>query len=308
MKRIIKTTIYVIIMVILGYLIYDNYYEITNGIEMLYTKYFQSEIRQTLKDSNYRKKVNYSYFKINESTKIKNIDDAKNALYTMVDAGWDKYTVKCDKTYEKCLDEVKTLLEDDDFIAAVDGYVHTFNSIVNIKTTYKSTGIIEFNTTKRYSESQINEISKVVDKVYNEYYDPSKNVRDNIRIFHDYIVQHTTPNIEQKNSSNLNDVSFNAYGVLVNGTGLCSGYSDAMALFLEKMHVNNFKVHSKTHMWNVVYVEGVWYHLDVTWDDPTGVNDPNFVDDRFFLISHDTLKDLTDVEHEFNENIYIEAK
>ena len=139
-------------------------------------------------------------------------------------------------------------------------------------------------------------------------YDSSKNVRENIKIFHDYIVKNTEYDSEYKPDVSTDDTSSNAYGVLIKGKGICSGYADAMSLFLEKMHVNNFRISSQTHEWNAVYVEGAWYHIDATWDDPTNANDPNYVSDKFFMLTHDDLKELTDVEHNFNETIYEEAK
>ena len=27
--------------------------------------------------------------------------------------------------------------------------------------------------------------------------------------------------------------------------------------------------HGENHLWNLVYLEGKWYHLDCTWNDPT---------------------------------------
>ncbi|UKI58189.1 MAG: hypothetical protein L6V81_01725 [Clostridium sp.] len=36
---------------------------------------------------------------------------------------------------------------------------------------------------------------------------------------------------------------------------------------LDKLHIPNFKVTSSEHVWNVVYYNGKWTHIDATWDD-----------------------------------------
>ena len=308
MKKTIKKIITIIILVVFVYFIYDNYYNLLNGMEYIYTKYIQTDIRQTLIDNKYRKRTNYDYLKIYESTKIKSKEDARNAIYTMVDAGWDDYTVKCEKDYERCLDEVRELTEDDEYISSVSNYSHPFNTIENIKTTFKSTGIIQFHLERRYKENDIKAIEEKVNEIYNKYYDSSKNVRENIKIFHDYIIKNASYDMDFKPYTTEDETPTNAYGVLINGKGICSSYADAMSLFLEKMHVNNFRISSETHEWNVVYVEGNWYHLDLTWDDPTNSNDPNYVGTNYFLLTYNELKDLTDEEHIFDKDIYIEAQ
>ncbi len=71
-KKLIKIAVIVVVIVICFFLIKDNYYLITNKIEYVYKKYLQPDIRQTLTDNKWRKKVNYYYLKINEDTTIKN--------------------------------------------------------------------------------------------------------------------------------------------------------------------------------------------------------------------------------------------
>jgi hypothetical protein len=79
-----------------------------------------------------------------------------------------------------------------------------------------------------------------------------------------------------------------------------------MALFLNYFGIPNFKVTSENHVWNAVYVDGKWYHLDLTWDDPILSNGKNIIDDSYFLITTKQLKKLNDSQHNFDENIYIE--
>lgn len=306
-KKIIKITVTVIIIVILGFLIKDNYYLLTNKIEYVYKKYLQGDIRQNLTDNKYRKKENYDYVKINENTTLKNRDDVKNMIYTYLDAGWDEYTVKCDADYLDCTNDIKEIVQNNTYLTDLSNFVHPFNTFDKINTTFAASGKVKLKKEPRYSDSQIDTLNKKVDEIYKENYDSSKNVLENIKIFHDYIVNHTK--YDQSNTTGLSNVgSSSAYGVLIDGIGICSGYSDAMQLFLEKMNVKNYRISSSTHEWNLVYVEGAWRHLDLTWDDPIMSDGSDALKEDYFLIDTNTLLSKDDGEHNFDSSIYIEAK
>lgn len=306
-KKLVKVAVTVIIIVILGFLIKDNYYLLTNKIEYVYTKYLQGDIRQNLTDNKYRKKENYGYVKINENTTLKNKDDVKNMIYTYLDAGWDYYTVKCDADYLDCTNNIKEIVQNNTYLTDLSNFVHPFNTFDKINTTFAASGKVKLKKEPRYSDSQIDTLNKKVDEIYKENYDSSKNVSENIKIFHDYIVNHTK--YDQSNTTGLSNVgSSSAYGVLIDGIGICSGYSDAMQLFLEKMNVKNYRISSSTHEWNLVYVEGAWRHLDLTWDDPIMSDGSDALKEDYFLIDTNTLLSKDDGEHNFDSSIYIEAK
>ncbi len=66
--------------------------------------------------------------------------------------------------------------------------------------------------------------------------------------------------------------AFSAYGALVQGKAVCEGYARAMQLLLEEADipatvVTGFDENKRSHMWNIVTVEGRNYHLDPTWND-----------------------------------------
>ena len=70
-------------------------------------------------------------------------------------------------------------------------------------------------------QREIKEINNKVNSIYDENYDESKNIEENIKIFHDYIINNTR--YDTNNTSG--DASINsstAYGVLIEGNGICS--------------------------------------------------------------------------------------
>lgn len=61
------------------------------------------------------------------------------------------------------------------------------------------------------------------------------------------------------------------YDLLVNGSTVCSGYAALYQELLLRCGIPCLQVESDPmdHVWNLVQLDGQWYHVDVTWDDPT---------------------------------------
>ena len=89
---------------------------------------------------------------------------------------------------------------------------------------------------------------------------------------------------------------------------VCGGYTDLMQLFLEKMDVPNYRVSSDKHVWNAVYINNSWQHLDLTWDDPVYDDGHQVLDHSFFLVSTNKLLELEQTQHSFDESHYLELK
>lgn len=71
------------------------------------------------------------------------------------------------------------------------------------------------------------------------------------------------------------DTSYTEYepeGVLLRDKGVCQSYSLAYLLLLNQLDIECQYVVSASmnHSWNLVKLNGKWYHVDVTWDDPQG--------------------------------------
>ena len=69
----------------------------------------------------------------------------------------------------------------------------------------------------------------------------------------------------------------NAYGALVEGKAVCSGYARAYQHLMNKVGIPTWFVTGTSnnpttgaavgHAWNLVKIDGKWYYTDVTWDD-----------------------------------------
>ena len=87
---------------------------------------------------------------------------------------------------------------------------------------------------------------------------------------HDYIIYHADYLRDESQDTD------SVYGFFERGWIQCSGYVDTFFLLgrmagLEVTGVSGFVLEDgEAHSWNLVRLDGMWYAVDVTWDDPIG--------------------------------------
>ncbi|KGM96704.1 transglutaminase [Clostridium novyi A str. 4552] len=93
---------------------------------------------------------------------------------------------------------------------------------------------------------------------------------------HDYLVNNSTYD-KRLFTGNIPQESYTDYGILVNGVGVCEGYAKAMYRILNSIGIETIFVTGKgiskdgsaePHAWNIVKINGGYYQVDVTWDNP----------------------------------------
>lgn len=89
---------------------------------------------------------------------------------------------------------------------------------------------------------------------------------------HDYLVLNTAYDYENYQNGTLPDISFRAAGVFLYRTAVCQGYAEAFQLLLNLIGIECYTVTGTSggvsHAWNIVRLDGEYYHVDVTHDDP----------------------------------------
>ena len=129
------------------------------------------------------------------------------------------------------------------------------------------------------------EMKKVCETFLKENISDSMSDYEKELVIHDYIVNNCKYSFSDKNDKS----EFRAYGALVNHKCVCEGYARAMYLLLRCCNIDARLVSGHTdhdsyvedrqgkvvsgHMWNQVKIDGIWYNLDATWDDPVGGDD-----------------------------------
>lgn len=295
---------------ILGLFIYTYKNNITEYILLNYV--YKNDFNYD-SSNEYKITNEFSYFKLTDNYKPENKKDIFNIIYNAINNGYESFNFYCQNSYETCLDDVKDLTSDYELLSVINNFVHPYNSYNKLNVTINSLGKINIKVQKLYNESTINILNKKIDTVYNELITDNMTDYDKIKIIHDYIIDNSVYD-EQRANNLYNDYqgefsSNIATGPLLQGHGICSGYTDAMKLFLDKMNIPNYKISSENHIWNLVYIDNKWLHLDLTWDDPVINNgEISTIDHTYFLIDTNKLLNIEKTEHNFDENIFIEAK
>lgn len=96
------------------------------------------------------------------------------------------------------------------------------------------------------------------------------NQEQKVRAIHDYIIKTVRYEI------NDNYDIYTAKGALINKVAVCQGYALGFKALCDEAGIKCEMVYgtgtsmgqSISHAWNVVCVDGQWYQIDTTWDDP----------------------------------------
>lgn len=247
----------------------------------------------------------YTYLK-NYTDDVSNKEELLNYIYYVINTGSTYADGECTKEYTNCTKDLNEIANDEKKLSLINNFVHPFNSFKTISFTYNDQGRFSLIIEHIYTEEEITKINYIVDTKIKELIIDTMTNEEKVKIIHDYIIDNTT--YDTLKTENIHDDTYKsntAYGVLIQGYGICSGYSDSVSIFLNKLNIENYKISNDTHIWNLVYLNGVWSHLDATWDDPISKFNENR--DTYFLISYDELINLDDNTHSFDKTIYREA-
>lgn len=86
-----------------------------------------------------------------------------------------------------------------------------------------------------------------------------------IRKIYDYVC--STVVYDDIHESNADYVlQFTAYGAIVDQAAVCQGYAVLLYRMLMEAGITNRMIPSERHIWNLVYLRGIYYYVDATWD------------------------------------------
>lgn len=305
MKAKLQITLVLSILMIIVFSVFAYMYQ-----DKLYIFYRDNILKSrnniVLKKNEYYKKDNYLYVENTDNFIVKNKKDIRNVLYTIINSGIDKFTFYCDDDYFTCTNDIDEIANDQNILSNINNFVHPYNSFKEINTSYDERGNITISINKTYSYDDIEKLNKRVDEIIKEVITDNLDNKSKIRKIHNYIINNSKYATESIVSNNPNLSVSKANGALLEGYGNCNSYADAMAIFLNKLNIKNYKIASDTHVWNLVYPDDEWLHLDLTWDDPVNSDGSDTLEVTFFLITDSRLKELAVDMHDYDSNIYLE--
>lgn len=303
MRKTLITINILLILAIISYITIVKYDEIKDyGTNIIEKAKGYEVIIPEYKSNN--KSYEFKTVKNVTSFEPKNIEDLKNIYYTVLNNGWNEFTFYCPSEYETCIDDVKLLADNNKELAILNNYVHPYNTYLKYNTTITGNKTIYLSIEKLYSEEEIAYIEEYVDYLYENYITNNIINLNKLKFVHNTIIKKVSYD-ESYTEENMFSAPSKAYGAIKNGKAICSGYTDLYAIIIDRLNIPNFKVSSDDHVWNVVYFENKWHHIDVTWDDDE-VNQNNTY--NFFMLSTEELLQKDVEEHNFNIDYYLELK
>ena len=236
-------------------------------------------------------KIKYYYYQLDNNAKIiykafeNNIDNLKK----------ENYSIDFYKTFNDLLHEYTGQEQlNKSFQSALDAFFYDYPELFYIDIT-KISLIIKSSTIgpittytvtispkddKNYLYSNFNnetEVNIAISKIENI----RNNLINSLGDSNDYskiLKTHDTLVNSLEYDSTLNKTNtHNVYGALVQKSVVCEGYAKAFKYILDSLDIENILVsgtaknssgETESHMWNYVKLNGCWYGVDVTWDDP----------------------------------------
>ncbi len=301
MKKII--TLVLLLTIFLGCIFYNQ--EIVGFIvdNFLTTR----KTNTVLINNKYASNRNYQFVQITDDFTPHSKQDIINIYYTVINSGMTDFVFYCPEDYKECINDVNYISNNQSLLSNINNFVQVYNSFSHIETEFDSLGKVEMTIHHTYTDEQITEIDAVVDELMASLLTPEMTTEEKIKAIHDYIINNTKYDKDRSDNKIKKYHSDIAYGALIEHYAICGGYADSMKIFLDRLGIENFKIASENHIWNFVKVNGTWYHLDLTWDDPVTDTGEDILEYDYFLITTDELLAKENDQHIYDKNVYIEA-
>lgn len=213
---------------------------------------------------------------------------SQKAVYEKLFEAAEKHTEKIDVSSLRFkaseFDKVYWAFDYDNpqFLALGSGYSYYY---------YQSTGYLQ-SVIIRYGRTDAELISvqqmfnatskRVIEEAKKQTTDYAK-----LKYIHDWIVNNTDYTLTGPAYKSEAD------GVIVFGKALCEGYSKAFMYLAQELGFECIcvvgKANGSAHMWNMVKLNGAWYHVDATFDDPIMSDGSRALTHDYFLVGTSKL-------------------
>ena len=182
----------------------------------------------------------------------------------------------------------------------IDSYASTINILNNVNT--NKLIILKYS----YSEEEAVKVKEKIEKEYSRIiqeahkydtdYEKVRFVHDELIRIGKYAYDGYSQNDENKYQSMVS--------IFETGDTVCAGFANGFKFIMDNLGIETIAVKainedepSKSHIWNMVKIEDVWFNLDITWDYDLTENEK--ISYKYFLIDTDTFYK----NHKMPENI-----
>lgn len=121
---------------------------------------------------------------------------------------------------------------------------------------------------------------------------------EKIKAVHDWLVKNVSYDYDNYVLRTIPDRSYGMEGAILYGKAVCQGYAEAFSYFMDVLGIecevvtgtaNNGNGLWIGHAWNKVRLNGSWYYVDVTWDDPVPDRGADVYWYKYYLVTDPTF-------------------
>ena len=185
---------------------------------------------------------------------------------------------------------------------------HTEIFYIDIKNIYLETKTITYGKNIKYefklisnNSNVLEDVNSYISKIENKKKEIIKSLEDKnntykVLYIHNWLIDHLNYDITMHAENNNN-----IYGAIIENNAICEGYAKAFKYLLDELNIPSIIVcgegideqgSTEKHAWNEVYLNGKWYAIDVTWDDPIIIGKGNITKElkyKYFLRGASTI-------------------
>ncbi|MBO4815980.1 MAG: hypothetical protein J5507_03525 [Clostridia bacterium] len=152
------------------------------------------------------------------------------------------------------------------------------------------------------AKSRIDEVVSNIEVELNKLSDDY----NKILYIHDWITEKVTydTTLSKINKDNI-------YGAFVEKEAVCGGYAKAFKYLLDRANINCIIVQGigtaqgrENHAWNYAQLNGIWYGVDCTWDDPVIIGDLRYYIEQKYYTYFLKGENIFNNDHIPFENFY----
>lgn len=151
-------------------------------------------------------------------------------------------------------------------------------------------------------DKQVLEAAKAI---FDQYITPDMSDYDKELALYAWLTTHADYDRTHYEKQGAPRTSYEPYGPLVKGKGVCLGYAETFRLLMEMADIECITVTGaayqcrENHAWNMVRLNGEWYCADPTWDLNPGINQDGEAVYSYFNVTSDWLA-MTDHQWDYD--------
>ena len=192
------------------------------------------------------------------------------------------YSGSWDNVYEIFDQALLTVLLSDEYLA----YDYRGYSYTMLENNGKKT--IEVEMMYYQTTNQVQYVQQKVKEIVRQQTNSSMTAHEKVKVLHDYVVDNVSYDYSMNQGVNA------AYYAIKNGQTLCNGYAMMTYLLLKEAGIEARLISGSAgsgeafeyHAWNLVKLDGQWFHLDTTWND----YDDGIIRYNYYLMSDATMR------------------